>query len=63
MVDFNGGFDKNFNFEFEDRTNAFGSCPVNFKGQFYIFGGTYIGSNIMDRQYLRQVKCSKILYL
>ena len=57
VVDFNGGFDETFIFEFEDHTTAFGACPVNFKGQFYIFGGTIIGSGVMGRHYLRQVKC------
>ena len=56
VVDFNGGFDKDFYFEFGDHTTTTGACSVNFKGQFYIIGGTYIGSDIMGHQYLRQVK-------
>ena len=56
VVDFNGGFDKNFHFEFGAHTTTTGACSVNFKGQFYIFGGSYIGSDIMGHQYLRQVK-------
>ena len=56
VVDFNGRFDENLNFEFRDHTTTTGACSVNFKGQFYIFGGTYIGSDIMGHQYLRQVK-------
>ena len=63
VVDFYGGFDENFYFEFEEYTTTTGACSVNFKGQFYLFGGQYIGSDMMGYRYLRQViLCSLTLF-
>lgn len=63
VVDFNGGFDENFYFEFGQYTTTAGACSINFKGQFYLFGGQYIGSEIMGYRYLRQVNLCPLTHI
>ena len=53
MTDLNAKVDKSLTFEFEDRTYVYESCGVQFKGNFYIYGGyknekTYQISKVED---------------
>ena len=39
LISFLGYFDKEINFSFGDGTDAYGSCGVTFKNEFWMFGG------------------------
>ena len=40
VLDFNGKYDENIQFKFDEGISTFGACPVMFKNEFYLFGGT-----------------------
>ena len=39
VLDFNGNYDENINFKFDEGISTFGACPVTFQNEFYLFGG------------------------
>ena len=40
LVDFDGHTQEKFQFRFGTNTEVYGSCPVVFQGQHFIFGGS-----------------------
>ena len=55
VTDLNGKNDKDISFEIEYGVDVAGSCSVQFKGQFYIYGSYEIRS---ERQIAKVVNCS-----
>ena len=40
LVDFDGNTNENFQFRYGTNTEVYGSCPVVFQGESFIFGGS-----------------------
>ena len=56
LTDLNGNFDRNISFEIESGVIVEASCGVQYKGDFYIYGGTFRTSD--SRQIAKVIDCS-----